>query len=119
MSKEEYDELKPGDCVWCFMISFCGSLHGTLANGFIAELEKTKLDDKFEVIQVKKGTKLRVGNIMTVGCWGCAAIEEIFKDYNDGVDYWNSVVRNEVDRLTHYFEEAVKRVNGKILKKRE
>ena len=54
---------------------------------------------------------------MTIRKWSSPSISELFKDYNDGVDHWNSVVNNELDRLTSYYEESTKRVKGKLLKK--
>lgn len=119
MTQEEYSALKEGDKVWYFKISFSRTLYGNLAVGLIAELEKTKDEDRFKVIQVKKGTSTKVGRVISAGDWGSIRLAELFKDYNDGIDYWNSVVHNEVDRLTHYFEDAVKHVEGKLLKKND
>ena len=113
MTQEEYNGLKQGDRVWCFRINFNTTLYGTLSVGLIAELEKTD-GNSFRVIRVKKGTSTKTGRIMYVYSYQA---HELFKNYNDGLDYWNSVVHNEVDRLTHYFEEAVKRANEKLLKK--
>lgn len=117
MTPAEYKELKPGDHVWCFSIYFNGTLFGTLGLGLIAELEKRDEEDEFNVIQVKKGSSLKAGKIMTIRKWSSPSISELFKDYNDGVDHWNSVVNNELDRLTSYYEESTKRVKGKLLKK--
>ena len=113
----EPETLKVGDRVWCFKISFSlGSLYGTLAVGLIAELEKTEKEDEFRVIQVKKGTSMKAGKTIKAGVWGSVSSTELFKDYNEGIQYWNSVVQNEIDRLTSNYEQAVKRVEGKLLK---
>ena len=113
----EPETLKEGDHVWCFKISFnLGSLYGTLAVGLIAELEKTEKEDEFRVIQVKKGTSMKAGKTIKAGGWGSVSLAELFKDYDEGVQYWNSVVQNEIDRLTSNYEQAVKRVEGKKLK---
>ena len=120
MTQEEYSALKEGDKVWLFAINFnIGSLHGTLGMGLIAELEKRDKEDEFDVIQVKKGTSTKAGRIMRIGKWSDPSRHELFKDYNEGVDYWNSVVHNEVDRLTSKYEQAIKRVKGKLLKKKK
>ena len=117
MTPAEYKELKPGDHVWCFSIYFNETLFGTLGLGLIAELEKREGGDAFNVIQVKKGSSLKAGKIVTIRNWSSPSIPELFKNYNDGVDHWNSVVNNELDRLTSYYEESTKRVKGKLLKK--
>ena len=116
----EPETLKEGDHVWCFKISFSHrSLYGTLSVGLIAELERAKKEDEFRVTQVKKGTSMKAGKTIKAGVWGSVSLAELFKDYSEEVQYWNSVVQNEIDRLTSNYEQAVKRVEGKKLKTKD
>lgn len=112
--------LKEGDQVWCFKISFSiGTLYGTLSVGLIAKLERAEKKNEFRVIQVKKGTSMKAGKTIKAGVLGSVSLTELFKDYNEGVQHWNSVVQNEIDRLTSNYEQAVKRVEGKKLKTKD
>ena len=113
MSTEEFDALKEGDIVWYFELTL--STAGNVSRQLVAKLEKRK-DKSFYVVQVEKGTSWREGRVVSL--WLGEINHHLFKTYNDGIDYWNSVLLNNIDRLTSKYEQAMKRIKGKLLEKK-
>ena len=113
MSKEEFDALKEGDIVWYFELIL--STAGNVSRQIVAKLEKRK-DKSFYVVQVKRGTSWREGRVVSL--WLGEINHHLFKTYNDGIDYWNSVLLDNIDRLTSKYEQAMKRIKGKLLEKK-
>ena len=114
MTKEEFSELKPGEVVWFFKIEF--SLSGNVSLNIIAKLEKREKENQFSVLQVDKGVSWKKGHIVEFSKWR-PEYTNLFKDYREGVDHWNSIVLNTVDRITSKYEQTIKRVKNKLLDK--
>ena len=116
MNTEEFDALKEGDVVWYFEITL--STAGNVSRQLIAKLEKRK-DSSFYIVEVEKGTSWREGRMISFWRDGYEVSYHLFKTYNDGIDYWNSVLLNNMDCLTSKYEQAIKRIKGKLLKKND
>ena len=114
MSKEEYSALKIGDKVWLFDIEF--SVHGNLYYNMIAKLEKLEGKDRFKILDVKMGSSFKPGDTQYLPEWKHSV--KMFKDYNEGVDYWNSIILNKIDYMTSIYEKMIKRAKSKLLKKK-
>ena len=122
MEKEEFEGLKIGDHVWKFEIDF--STTGKIIMNLIAELEVIKKEYQsqqyigFNIVKVECGTSLREGMKINYGSNQYYHVSRLFKNYNEGVDYWNSAIRNEEDRITSVYQDRVKKLQRKLKKKR-
>lgn len=114
MSREEYEGLKEGDHVWVFTIEFSDSNRGNVTLALIAELMLTnKLQERFNVLQVKLGTSLRVGGTTFLGRrFGWI---NLFKTYEEGKEDWNSQIRNFEDKVTSDYQIAIKNIRKRLL----
>ena len=69
-------------------------------------------DEKAKVLKVEKGSSEKSGNLLRISDF---YTYETVKTRKDGVEYWNSVVRNESDRIESKYQKLIKNINSKLL----
>lgn len=109
MTREEFLKAEVGTRFWIFSITFGKT--GRLIKGLIVEVEKFD-DEKAKVLKVEKGSSEKPGNLLRISDF---YTYETVKTREDGVEYWNSVVRNESDRIESKYQKLIKNINSKLL----
>ncbi len=108
MTREEFLKAEIGTRFWIFSITFGKT--GRLINGLIVEVEKFD-DRRVKAIKVEKGSSVKPGNLLRFSDYETESV----KTREDGVEYWNSVVRNESDRIESKYQKLMKNINSKLL----
>jgi len=109
ISRKELEDLEIGKTIWYSEIKF-GPVGGLSYNVF-AKLEKINIK-YFKVIFVEQGDSFRTGNlIFTTQLYP----PSVFNTREEGLDHWNSIVYNTIDKLTHEYENRIRRVKKKLI----
>lgn len=116
MDKEEFRKLEIGDLVYLFKLEI--SLHYHVNLGIAAELKKIG-NSEFKVLRVLNGKTLRPGEEVTIDDtnWRSRYKEyNLFGKLEDGVEWWNSKIRNADDGLTSEYEKKKRTLNKRLIK---
>ena len=73
---------------------------------------------KFEILKVYSGTSYKVGELIYVATGSRKYItpyREIFQTYEDAKEYWNSVIQDNIDKVTSVYQESIKILNKELL----
>lgn len=115
MERSEYELLEIGDHVFLFKLEI--SYHSHINRGIAAELKKTGKTE-FEVVKVISGKLLKVGDKIEIGdIWNSTYLPaNLLKDVEEGVEWWNSMLRNAEDHLTSEYEKKRKAIQKRLIK---
>jgi len=122
MEKEEFEKLVIGDTVYIFRLDI--SSHSAVTFGLILKLELTSKDEftTKRVISAGRGRLLKIGDTIQKVAAGVVWVNSrrisyinFFKDYNEGVEYWNQCLREAEDRLTYEYEKKKKKLLKRLI----
>lgn len=121
MEKEEFEKLVIGDTIYIFRLDI--SAHSAVTFGLILKLELTSKDEFTirKVISASKG-RLKIGDTIQEVAAGVFWVNSrrisyinFFKDYNEGVEYWNQCLREAEDWLTYEYEKKKKKLLKRLI----
>ncbi len=114
MEKDEYKKIGIGELVYLFKLEI--SLHHHVNLGIAVELKKTG-EDMFKVSRVICGKVLKVGEEIKIDDrWKSRYVcGNLFKSVEEGIEWWNSKIRNAEDGLTSDYERKKKSLNKRLI----